>query len=215
MDDPIKVYIELKDAVLRYIETAFGTRSLSFERDRRRLLEADGGLFQEPYIEPIEAYEVDKKLQDLDGSDLPGLSASARSAFKQLCSANLFPAGNRLYKHQQEMLKKSLDGSHCVVTTGTGSGKTEAFLLPLIAAITSEAASWSKSRPDARFLANWWDQRGTQWDADKRRECWRERRTAAVRGIILYPMNALVEDQLSRVRDAVDSDEAHAAYANC
>ena len=36
-------------------------------------------------------------------------------------------------------------------------------------------------------------------------------RPAAVRALILYPMNALVEDQLTRIRKALDSDEAHAA----
>ena len=35
-----------------------------------------------------------------------------------------------------------------------------------------------------------------------------ETRTAAVRGMIVYPMNALVEDQLSRLRRALDSPEA-------
>src|SRR5262245_14334974 len=100
MNDPIRVYIELKGAVIRYIETAFGTRSPSFERDRRQLLEADGGLFREPYIEPIEAYAFGKKLEDLDSSDLPGLSPDARTAFRRLCTANLFPSSHSLFKHQ-------------------------------------------------------------------------------------------------------------------
>ena len=34
-----------------------------------------------------------------------------------------------------------------------------------------------------------------------------ESRPAAVRGLILYPMNALVEDQMSRLRRAVDSNQ--------
>src|SRR5690606_23302390 len=37
-----------------------------------------------------------------------------------------------------------------------------------------------------------------------------ERRPAAVRALILYPMNALVEDQLVRIRRALDSDDARA-----
>ena len=36
-------------------------------------------------------------------------------------------------------------------------------------------------------------------------------RTKAVRALVLYPMNALVEDQLVRLRRALDSDEAHVA----
>lgn len=34
-------------------------------------------------------------------------------------------------------------------------------------------------------------------------------RPKAVRALILYPMNALVEDQLVRMRRALDSSEAH------
>ena len=37
------------------------------------------------------------------------------------------------------MLKQSLSGKHAVVVTGTGSGKTESFLLPVLAQIVSEA----------------------------------------------------------------------------
>jgi len=35
-----------------------------------------------------------------------------------------------------------------------------------------------------------------------------EVRPAAIRALILYPMNALVEDQLTRIRKALESDEA-------
>lgn len=41
-----------------------------------------------------------------------------------------------------------------------------------------------------------------------------ETRTAAMRAIILYPMNALVEDQLSRLRKALDSDVIRDLYNN-
>lgn len=34
-----------------------------------------------------------------------------------------------------------------------------------------------------------------------------EKRDAAVRALIIYPMNALVEDQMTRLRDALDNDE--------
>ena len=38
-----------------------------------------------------------------------------------------------------------------------------------------------------------------------------ESRAPAVRALILYPMNALVEDQISRLRAALDSDKARSA----
>ena len=39
-------------------------------------------------------------------------------------------------------------------------------------------------------------------------------RPAAMRAIILYPLNALVEDQLGRMRTALDSDNARTLAAN-
>src|SRR6185312_4143263 len=39
-----------------------------------------------------------------------------------------------------------------------------------------------------------------------------ERRPAAVRALVLYPMNALVEDQLTRLRKALDSPLARSIY---
>jgi hypothetical protein len=213
MNNPVKAYTDLQNAVFRYVETAFGTRSESFESDRRQLLEAEGGVFREAYIEPIAAYAPGCQLAALSSQDLPGLALPAQAAFKSLCAARLFSGGFPLYTHQQQMLRDSLAGRHCVVTTGTGSGKTEAFLLPLLASLVREAGSWPKATPLADHPASWWPAHGKEWNANKRVDCWGEVRDPALRAIILYPMNALVEDQLSRLRDALDSDQAHAAYA--
>jgi ATP-dependent helicase YprA (DUF1998 family) len=56
--------------------------------------------------------------------------------------------------------------------TGTGSGKTECFLLPILGKLATEAH-------------NTGDKFGN---------------TPAVRAMVLYPMNALVNDQLGRLR---------------
>lgn len=215
MINPAAAYSELKSSVLRYIKTAFGTRSPSFEAEREQLLVRDGGVFQEPYIEPILTYKSAIKLEDIGAECLHGLSKEGAKAFKELSAATLFSGGYPLFSHQLRMLEQSLSGKHCVVTSGTGSGKTESFLLPMIASITREAAtwqpaSWTPSNGDAWHQASGW-----KWDADKREDCWGERRPAALRALLLYPMNALVEDQLSRLRDALDSDEAHTAFSNC
>lgn len=39
---------------------------------------------------------------------------------------------NSLYKHQENAIKSILDGKCTVVSTGTGSGKTESFLIPIL-----------------------------------------------------------------------------------
>ena len=214
MRDPIGAYQRLQAAVLRYVQTAFGTASPTFEQDRRALLtQGSAAVFREAYIEPLPEYKKQSKIGELNDASLPGMDLPARKAFKALVTAGLFPATAQLYTHQEEMLQRSLAGQHCIVTTGTGSGKTEAFLLPLIASLLRECRAWEDARPLADRPADWWDQNGTRWNADKRKACWGERRPAAIRALILYPMNALVEDQLSRLREALDFDPVHAAYA--
>ena len=161
-----------------------------------------------------------KELADLDSQDLPGLAAPAVAAFKDLAPGLFDPrhaVAPRLYTHQQEMLRESLGGAHCVVTTATGSGKTEAFLLPLLASIVREAGEWPVA--DRAAGRPCWDAGPVAvpaWNEDKRVKCWGEEgegaRGPALRAMILYPMNALVEDQLSRLREALDFSAAHAAY---
>jgi DEAD/DEAH box helicase domain-containing protein len=212
MEDPINAFDYIQDSIKRYITSAFRTDSATFEAERKELLDKVGVLFQEPFIEPIPSYEVGKKLADLTEDDLPGMSEDARSSFKQIVGAGLFQGGFSLYLHQQHMLKESLGGKHCVVVTGTGSGKTESFLLPVIATVLREArGSGTKWSPARRAHGMAWSEGNVpSWDTS-RRTLRGEVRPAAIRTLILYPMNALVEDQMSRLRRALDSDEAHSA----
>jgi ATP-dependent helicase YprA (DUF1998 family) len=144
MKDPIGANGVLQEAIKRYIRSAFGTNSPTFEKDRRELLDTPGVLFQTAYVEPIPTYKSGNFLAELSESDLPGLNEAGRNAFKAVVGSGLFGGGHPLYLHQQAMLRKSLEGKHCVVVTGTGSGKTESFLLPAIASIIREATGPSK-----------------------------------------------------------------------
>ena len=72
-----------------------------------------------------------------------------------------------LYKHQQDAFEHLFAGHNLVVSTGTGSGKTEAFLIPII----------------ARLL-----------------NLQREDKLKGLHAILVYPMNALANDQLARLR---------------
>lgn len=216
MNDPISTHKSIKNGVLRYIQTAFGSRSESFNKERFELLNKPGGMFQEPLIEPVIGYSTGDTLESLDEETLIGLSERARYGFKQIVSASLFSGSYGLYEHQQEMLRAALSGKHCVVTTGTGSGKTESFLLPIIASIISEMENWGSAANQGRRDGNrWFKENGHKWNKDKRIDCWGEssQREPAIRALILYPMNALVEDQLGRLREALNSDAVHDKYA--
>ncbi|SIS41203.1 DEAD/DEAH box helicase [Neptunomonas antarctica] len=206
--DPIGAWESLQDHLKKYVKSAFGTNSKSFEEERQCLLDTPGVFFQEPYLEVLPAYVSGKKLEELNTLDLPAMPQDAIDAFCKVAGASLIPSDMYLYKHQEVMLTKAMgeERKHCVVVTGTGSGKTEAFLLPVLASIINEA----KRKWDApAALHGKWPTK-ISWK-DSRKAIRKETRTPAVRALLLYPMNALVEDQISRLRAALDSDESHNA----
>jgi hypothetical protein len=209
--DPIGAWEDLKEHLKRYVKSAFGTNSKLFEEERQRLLDTPGVFFQEPYLEVLPAYVAGKKLKELDTENLPLMSQEAIDAFCKVAGATLIPSDVSLYKHQEVMLTTAMNEGrkHCVVVTGTGSGKTEAFLLPVLASIINEAKN--KWNAPAFPYGKW--PRKISWD-DSRKKIRQESRTPAVRALLLYPMNALVEDQISRLRAALDSDESHTAMNN-
>ena len=206
--DPIGSWESLQDNLKKYIKSAFATNSKTFEEERQRLLDTPGVLFQEPFIELLPAYKSGKMLKDIDQVALPNMSKEAITSFQKIAGASLISTDMNLYRHQQDMLSKAMGETrqHCVVVTGTGSGKTEAFLLPVIASIIKEAKNkWTApNSPDGEWP------KVIKWDSS-RKEIRKEGRSSAVRALLLYPMNALVEDQMSRLRAALDSDEAHKA----
>ena len=215
MIDPIGNFNKLKDELYRYIETAFSIKSPSVEKERKQKLYEIGALAQEPWIEPMPIYSSNgKAIDDLSSNDLPNMGEHEINLFKGAVKNGLFPANINLYTHQYDMLKSALQGNNCVITTSTGSGKTEAFLLPTIAKILTEAAKWKE--PDIASSENshaddWYENRSWKKECIANKKSWRvtkrknEKRPSGIRAIIMYPMNALVEDQLTRLRKSLDS----------
>ena len=219
MLDPIGAFEKIRRKFILYVKTAFGTRFPSIERERESLLEKKGVLNQEPWIEPLPRYESSgKTISTLSDADLFGFKDNQLELFKGLVSKGLF-GQYELYSHQHKMLKESLRGKHCVVTAGTGSGKTEAFLLPLFAQLVREIPSWTAPGSEHEHLNDWWKNEDWQKECSQNKvTSWvsqrgHEKRSAAVRALILYPMNALVEDQLTRLRKSLDSESAREWFA--
>ena len=234
MFDPIGGFLRIRELYITYLETAFRIGDVAVSRERRALLESPGALCTAPLLEPLPRYKsVDwslRELSSLEEGPLAEFTPESRKAFVRLAAAGLFDGEDvRLYRHQASMLARGTrQGQPGIVTSGTGSGKTEAFLLPVLAQIIREAKTWPK--PDGSYLQRgWWhDSDGKPFETfsaipPTRRPLKKnpeadpfvahrdgERRDAAVRCLVLYPMNALVEDQLSRLRKALDSDRARA-----
>ncbi len=221
MLDPIGSFERMRDYFVSYLDTAFKIRRADVAQARRDLLATAGQMCAEPFIEPVLRYESAEhpleKVIDTPGA-LSRFSRAGRLAFVELVASGLFDGEvsasgaeprrvpeHHPYLHQFEMLERGVrPGMPGIVTSGTGSGKTESFLLPILAQISEEAVHWPA--PTAQLgQEDWWT-----GDDDFRPARSREHpdRPKAVRALILYPMNALVEDQLTRLRKALDSEAA-------
>ena len=220
MRNPIKAFEEIRDNFKLYVQTRFATQFPSFEKERAEILDKEGLFYQKPYIELIQKYKgSNKTISDLTEKDLEGFSPNQVKAFQAFAHSGFLKEDMELYQHQYEMLTKSLKGQNTVITSGTGSGKTESFLLPLFASLVKESFTWEKpDKPDIH-LNDWWKNEDWKKSCQKEnnkglKKSYRvsqrdhEKRDPAVRALILYPMNALVEDQLSRLRKALTSDSA-------
>lgn len=198
--NPVRVYDGLKDAYLRYIDTQFWLRSPELMRERRTLLADTGHLFTDVLLEPVLPYDGTDDLEALLAE--AGIDEWAGTLVGQALLGDYTKAGDphRLRSHQAEALRQSLQpglaaGRNVVVTSGTGSGKTESFLLPILTRLVAESVHW----PQDNAVEEWWTPGARGWASV--RSC--SQRPAAARAMILYPTNALVEDQITRLRRAI------------
>lgn len=132
------------------------------------MLDKEGVTYREPYIEVAKSYK-----QTMDGFESASIDINYKIILNQLVEQNL-GVFNTPFVHQVKALENFYSGKNIVVTTGTGSGKTECFLWPILTNLIYEA----------RFNPETWQQEG-------------------IRALVLYPMNALVSDQLGRMRRIV------------
>lgn len=219
MFDPIGGFDRIIDQFQAYLDTAYRIGDPGVAEMRRKLLSEPEQLALEPIFEAVPRYEpADDGLEDLfaDKSGvLEGFNDRQRRAFVELALSGLFDrkkgvaeyeGAYKPYRHQVDMLARGVGrGTPGIVTSGTGSGKTESFMLPILAQLAKEATSWP--RPNKNYDDDWLDP-NKSFQLHRRNE--HKDRPKAVRALILYPLNALVEDQMVRLRKAIDSPEARA-----
>ena len=199
MDDPFKTFDEIRSAFLRYLDSPFRLRYEALMEERRELVDQDHQLYRHPLIEPITPYES-SGLSIHEACEHLGVSPDAG----EFISRGLFLPNRTLYRHQLDAWRESRDGRAVIVTSATNSGKTECYLIPVFAYLAEQSAtSWGVSGPPT---PPWWNSRGAGRTAQRAHES--AERPAAVQALFLYPLNALIEDQLSRIREACDGPAA-------
>ena len=116
-------------------------------------------LFKGPYVDMSFPFQRGHNLEYLMEQDV------VCKSFRKLDDINFT---RPLYSHQEESIKLIKRGRSAIITTGTGSGKTESFLYPILNELLYDVEKGNKD--------------------------------IGIRAIFLYPMNALVNDQIDRIR---------------
>lgn len=122
-------------------------------------------LVKGPYISISEPFKTGKSIRQL--VELGILN-------KGFLAMNELKIDRPLYLHQEKAISQANQKKNIVVSTGTGSGKTESFLIPIINRIL-------KDRDEGKV------------------DC-------GVQALLLYPMNALANDQRERLREILKNN---------
>ena len=159
--NPVVFTEKVLQSFLRYQLRAYPFADPCLHEQMRELLSLDEArespLLQGPFVSLSRPFRSGAAVADLAAEGLlhPHLEQRIPDDISQL------------YRHQEKGIRAILEGRSTLVSTGTGSGKTECFLYPIVS------------------------------------RCLRLRDEGAPAGIsavIVYPMNALAEDQLMRLR---------------
>ena len=156
--NPIERSQYINNQYKEYLSSSFEFKTPKLQKLFEQQLEVED-LFKGPY--------VDLNLPFQRGMSLDEMIADGAvcKSFHRLGDMNF---ERPLYSHQEESIRHICSGRSAIITTGTGSGKTESFLYPILNELMSDVENGN--------------------------------REVGVRAIFLYPMNALVNDQIDRVR---------------
>ena len=166
---PINTTRKISEAYQRYLKTIYPFRDESLRRIFWSKLAEPDRLVKGPLLEASPPFRTGKSLADLVDATV------LHRSFQRLCRPEILPYERPLYIHQEKAVRNVVEnGRNLIVATGTGSGKTESFLIPIFDYLLREEEAGRLSQP-------------------------------GVRALLLYPMNALANDQLKRLRELLNN----------
>lgn len=161
--NPIEQSEYIEKEFREYVKSTFQIEDEIYEKEFQKELER-AELCKGPFLSSELPFEKGHSINELVDE------GKISREFLKLSKINM---DLKLYQHQEKALEIIGQGHNAVITTGTGSGKTESFLYPILNHILKEIEE-GKGGP-------------------------------GIRALFLYPMNALVNDQIERVREILSN----------
>lgn len=172
MENPVKIAKDLYDNYLAYIKTSIPVNK-DYEEERNKLYDqySSTSLMQSPIIELTNVYAGIYKPSEV-----------CNTITAEFLQNGMFYGKNvLLYEHQKFAIENARK-KNVIITTGTGSGKTESFMIPVVESLINNIEE--------------------EYTGD------------AIKTLIMYPLNALAEDQLKRMRETLEREKCHEFYKN-
>lgn len=166
--DPLEASKRIRDSYRRYLISTFSPRSGPVATEFEAMLSSDFRLTRGPFLQASAPFKPGVSVSDL-------VNEHVLSGGWNDIDPGAFPIERPLHLHQEQAVRAAVtDGRNLLVSTGTGSGKTESFLLPIVDHLLREREAGTLAKP-------------------------------GVRALLLYPMNALANDQTKRLRRMLGS----------
>ena len=129
--NPLVFKDRLDETIRRYIQTALpiSSRFPLLKQAVGHVLRHEAELVKGPYVENLPDFEKGCSIQDL---------ISDRTFNEKWSGLPQTLLNRRLHKHQEQAIRAAEAGENFLVATGTGSGKTECFLFPLINSLLTD-----------------------------------------------------------------------------
>ena len=128
MFNPAKAADEIKKGYVGYISTTYHFRNQDLQT--KLLEELDKTVSNGPFVDIKDSFKSGKSIEELIDKGI--LSPLFRNLEKDKNHSPKLPLSRPLYLHQEKAIEKIVAGNNVVVSTGTGSGKTDCFVIPVI-----------------------------------------------------------------------------------
>lgn len=159
--NPVKTTEYIGDKYNEYLESILTVKDNDIREKAVNKIKRGNKFIKGPFIEITPPFVVGKSIKELINEGI------LSDEFKYIDET--LKNDRSLYKHQEVAIRKIVEcNKNIIVATGTGSGKTECFLIPIVNYLMRQKENGTLN--------------------------------PGVRALLLYPMNALANDQIKRLR---------------